>query len=142
MTQEETKEAIKVMQAFADGKKVQFYKKNINKWVICGYPRWDWSLSKYRIAPDQEEPKENPKENPKEKHYRPYTMEEFVKEKHKHDGFIKEIGNYKTYGVIIAGIGNFCIHLERYGAFITYQELFKRFVWSDDETPCGKEVTE
>lgn len=136
MTREETKEAAEVMIAFANGKKIE--KGDIHYggviWVKVTEPDWNWYANPhlYRIAPDQEEPKE--------KHYRPYTREEFIEEMRKHDGFIKKIENDKTYGSVIVVIGYFRIHLELYGG-ITYQKLLERFVWSDDGTPCGKEVT-
>lgn len=50
MTREQTKEAIRIMQAFVDGKEVQF------KWGSMGWsstdkPEWNWSAYDYRIKP-------------------------------------------------------------------------------------------
>lgn len=50
MTREQTKEAIRVMQAYVDGKEVQF------KWGSMGWsstdkPEWNWSAYDYRIKP-------------------------------------------------------------------------------------------
>jgi hypothetical protein len=46
---EQTKEAIRVMQAFADGKEVE-HRYN-GKWVKIYVPRWDWDNTNYRIKP-------------------------------------------------------------------------------------------
>jgi hypothetical protein len=46
---EQTKEAIRVMQAFADGKEVE-HRYN-GKWVKIYLPRWDWDNTEYRIKP-------------------------------------------------------------------------------------------
>lgn len=133
MTREETKEAIRIMQAYVDGKQIQV--RNGMGWRNCLEPTWAWYGTTFRIAPDQEEPKE--------KHYRPYTMEEFVQEMHKHDGFIKARA-FDKYGVSVIFIGRDFIRIT-IGHSIenhSYRELSNYFVWSDDGTPCGKEVTE
>lgn len=50
MTREEIKEAAKVMEAYADGKKVQ--KQDINGlWIDCDNPMFDWASFNYRIKP-------------------------------------------------------------------------------------------
>lgn len=134
MTREETKDAIRVMQAFADGKRIEFYDMDSKCWAsMDNYPPvWDWFNTKYRIAHDQEEPKE--------KHYRPYTMEEFVKDMHKHDGFVNTRDD-NVYGYFVCYVGRSEILVN--GAFIQYTTLLEKgYVWSDDGTPCGKEVTE
>ena len=49
MTREQTIEAIRVMQAFVDGKEVQsMYAGN---WQTVTVPRWDWPNYNYRIKP-------------------------------------------------------------------------------------------
>ena len=49
MNIEETKEAIRVMQGFVDGKEVQsMYAGN---WQTVNVPRWDWPNYNYRIKP-------------------------------------------------------------------------------------------
>lgn len=49
MNTEQTIEAIKVMQAFVDGKEVQSMYDG--KWSTVHVPRWSWDDTKYRIKP-------------------------------------------------------------------------------------------
>ena len=49
MNIEETKEAIRVMQAFVDGKEVQFHARD--GWKRTDLPEWQFSATKYRIKP-------------------------------------------------------------------------------------------
>jgi hypothetical protein len=48
MTIEETKEAIKVMQAYVDGERIEF--KMNGDWVEATTPIWSWRIEDYRIA--------------------------------------------------------------------------------------------
>jgi hypothetical protein len=50
MNIEQTKEAIKVMQAFVDGKEVEALSPD-KKWRRTPGPRWDWDNTEYRIKP-------------------------------------------------------------------------------------------
>ena len=73
MTREEIKEAAKVMEAYADEKKVQ--KQDINGlWIDCDNPMFDWASFNYRIKP-------GPKYGPFE------TQEECWNEMLKHQPF-------------------------------------------------------
>jgi hypothetical protein len=52
MNIEQTKEAIKVMQAFVDGKEVKV--KGMlagSAWLPAGAPCWNWQMMEYRIKP-------------------------------------------------------------------------------------------
>jgi hypothetical protein len=49
MNIEQTKEAIKVMQAFVDGKEVEHW--YYEMWVKIHVPRWNWDDTQYRIKP-------------------------------------------------------------------------------------------
>jgi hypothetical protein len=49
MNREQTIEAIRVMQAFVDGKEVQVL--FAGKWQTSHIPNWDWILQEYRIKP-------------------------------------------------------------------------------------------
>ena len=49
MNIEETKEAIRIMQAFVDGKEVEHW--YYEMWVKIHVPRWDWGNTEYRIKP-------------------------------------------------------------------------------------------
>lgn len=73
MTTEETRNAVKVMEAYANGKKIQYLSNN-NKWIDTHNPIFDWYNCVYRIKP---EPK-----------YRPFkSQEECWQEMHKHPDF-------------------------------------------------------
>ena len=48
MTKEKTKEAIKVMQAYVDGEKVEY--RFCGGWMPASRPRWNWSEIDFRIA--------------------------------------------------------------------------------------------
>ena len=50
MTREETKEAIRVMQAFVDGKDLE-YKRHDGVWMLTTMPSWNWNSIEYRIKP-------------------------------------------------------------------------------------------
>ena len=50
MNIEETKEAIRVMQAFVDGKDLEVLGP-VGKWEPVNCPRWGWDDTKYRIKP-------------------------------------------------------------------------------------------
>ena len=49
MNIEETKEAIRIMQAVVDGKEVEHW--YYEMWVKIHVPRWDWGNTEYRIKP-------------------------------------------------------------------------------------------
>jgi hypothetical protein len=59
MTIEETKEAIKVMQAFVDGKKIEITNNSTepNTWTdfYDDSPTWNWYVFSYRIKPEPKE---------------------------------------------------------------------------------------
>jgi hypothetical protein len=48
MSREETKQAIKVMQAYVDGAEIERLELS-NKWTATSAPRWDWIHYPYRI---------------------------------------------------------------------------------------------
>jgi hypothetical protein len=50
MTREETKDAIRVMQAYVDGKEVEAFSP-CQKWERVTAPRWGWDDTQYRIKP-------------------------------------------------------------------------------------------
>jgi len=62
MTKEETKERIAVMQAYVDGKEIEFWDDEDPVWCLTSSPAWDPSL-KYRIKPT---PKYRPFESAEE----------------------------------------------------------------------------
>ena len=50
MTREQTIEAIRVMQAFVDGKEVEYQIRG-GHWVAAMPPNWNWPNTQYRIKP-------------------------------------------------------------------------------------------
>ena len=73
MTIKEIRDAAKVMEAYANGKKIQFLDE-YNNWIDVTNPTFNWSIYIYRVKP---EPK-----------YRPFkNQEECWNEMHKHPNF-------------------------------------------------------
>ena len=94
MTREEAKELLPIIQAFAEGKNIQ-YKDDMDRWVDIKNPSFK-SFFEYRIKP---EPK-----------YRPFkTREECWEEMMKHQpfGWVKEISSEMLY--LINGISDMSI---------------------------------
>ena len=94
MTREEAKELLPIIQAFAEGKNIQ-YKDDMDRWVDIKNPSFK-SFFEYRIKP---EPK-----------YRPFkSQEECWKEMLKHQpfGWVKEISSEMLY--LINGISDMSI---------------------------------
>ena len=90
MTTEETRVAVKVMEAYANGKKIQ-YLNDENEWIDTPKPFFDWHNYVYRIKPE----------------YRPFkTQEECWQEMHKHPDFGWLYYKEKGYYVNINAIGD------------------------------------
>ena len=51
MNREQTIEAIRVMQAYVDGKEVEFQISNGGRWVTAMTPGWNWPEATFRIKP-------------------------------------------------------------------------------------------
>lgn len=95
MTREELKEAAKVMEAYANGKKIQcnYNCQDDEGWVDTDNPSFNWDKYVYRIKPESK--------------YRPFkTQEECWNEilKHQPFGWVKEISSEMLY--LINGISN------------------------------------
>ena len=93
MTREETRDAVKVMEAYANGKKIQ-YLNDDNEWIDTPKPFFDWHNYVYRIKP---EPK-----------YRPFkSQEECWHEMHKHPdfGWVVTKDSKIMYHIGVVGIG-------------------------------------
>ena len=50
MNIEQTKEAIRIMQAFVDGKELE-YERPDGIWTLIKNPCWNWNTQEYRIKP-------------------------------------------------------------------------------------------
>ena len=92
MTREEIKEAAKVMEAYDNGKEIQFLNEEDDKWIDTPIPLFNWDKYTYRIKP---EPK-----------YRPFeSQEECWHEMHKHPDFgwvLDNVGEYVNLSRILS----------------------------------------
>lgn len=120
MTKEQTTKAIKVMQAYLDGKTIQM-RGTASEWIDCsGAPAWDFFRYNYRIKPEST--------------YRPY------KNKHEMDAAVNEHGYYvvginsKCIGIIINWNDN-AVEISGYGT-MSYIDFLKNKRWLYG-SPCG-----
>lgn len=92
MTRETIKDRINVMQAYLDGKDVEYYDENSNEWELAINPSWSDKL-RYRIKP--------------EAIYRPFkSAQECIEELKKHEpfGWVKHRPNVGDYCSSITSI--------------------------------------
>ena len=127
MTIKEIRDAAKVMEAYANGKKIQFLDE-YNNWIDVTNPTFNWSIYIYRVKP---EPK-----------YRPFkNQEECWNEMHKHSNFgwikgnvtgeykqIVRIYNYKSELIFNIGYNG--------SADYSSETLFTSYTFADG-TPFG-----
>ena len=114
MTIGEIREAAKVMEAYANGKKIQ-YLNDDNEWIDTPKPFFDWHNYVYRIKPGLR--------------YRPFeTKEECWNEMHKHldFGWLRE----KESGYLFNTIAVFDSIRIKENAY-NYSLVFKRFEFLD-----------
>jgi len=127
MTREKAKELAEILQAYSEGKNIQFFESH------DGWQDWSDNESEifddmdYRIKP---EPKYVPFENSKE-------MYEAIR---KHGAWVHL--RFKDYEEYYA-INTICkdgvlIGDDEDGNERCFDEMVKDFVWADDGTPCGK----
>ena len=132
MTKEEIKEAAKVMEAYANGKKIQCNDNHLcnGEWVTTDNPSFNWDKYAYRIKP---EPK-----------YRPFkSQEECWNEMLKHQPFGWVKSKVKGYFHLI-GLVQWASELEDVMiVFATSEQLarssrslFEDFIFADG-TPFG-----
>jgi len=107
----QTKECIRVMQAFVDGKEVEV--REVDEWRRTFIPLWQWHTNDYRIKPTAT--------------LRPWTAEEvplgaWIKSKHDH---------WKSLILEVDRIGKICV----YGGTIFREAALENHEHSTD---CGK----
>lgn len=107
-----TAEMIAVMQAYEDGKEIEFYHNGYSKWRKSPDPTWDWYRNDYRVKPEPE--------------YIPFTFEdaEFLigkAVKHKKEDYL----------IVIAWCTNEATSLAN------YKKLLDDYIFLDG-SPCGK----
>ena len=79
MTKQETIECIKVMQAFVDGKEIEYLDLRRNKeWRHASYPIWDWTTFNYRIKSEPEKSRQELLDELKQL-IQKYDFDEYIK---------------------------------------------------------------
>ena len=119
MTREEAKELLPIIQAFAEGKAIQFKTKYVD-WIETDCPTWV-KQSQYRIKP---EPK-----------YRPFeSQEECWQEMHQHPdfGWVLAKDSKIMYHICVVGIGYVLID----SMSPIFSEAFAEYKFTDG-TPFG-----
>lgn len=121
-------EMIAVMQAYADGKKIEVreidpFEEIVTPLRVCD-PIWNWVHCDYRIKP---EPK-----------YRPYAnAEECFADVKKHGGWIDGV-MCDHHKAMITYISNDAVYTSALTTAATrFEDLLNNFHWADDGTPCG-----
>ena len=130
MTVQEIREAAKIMEAYANGKKIQCNDNHLGngEWVTTDNPSFNWDKCAYRIKP---EPK-----------YRPFkSQEECWQEMHKHPDFGwikgKVTGEYKQV-IRVFGCKTELIFNISYNSPADYspEMMFSSYTFTDG-TPFG-----
>lgn len=123
MTKEETENAIKVMQAYVDGKQIEYCELKEKEWRLCGNPLFDWNAFNYRIS---KEPQYRPFQSPLE------CLQEM--QKHRPEGWVSYEGNY--YDIINVNDGS--IYL--LDSILTFKQACKECAFPDTEEPFGIKI--
>lgn len=122
MTKEETKKEISIMQAYVNGKQIQYRKDNGGEWYDTDTPLWCWHETQYRIKP--------------EKKVRPYTFDEMCEAVKEHGLLVKTKGIKETF--TICGFDETNVFYKT-DTCETYEDFLNNNVWFDDNSPCGIE---
>ena len=121
MRKKYTEDCIKVMQAYVEGKQIQY--KDDEVWIDIENPDWDWHNWEYRIKP---EPKYRPFANAQE------CLEEM--KKHQPFGWVKDKYSFCPIEMICDSFSKECIKC--YGTWFTPEKIFKDSTFLDG-TPFG-----
>ena len=122
MTREEAKELLPIIQAFAEGKTIQFRERDIEE------PSFDGCINEYRIKPKQ---------------VRPYTLKELVEAIKIHGPIIKahEESYEDGYYTIVFFSGEDIGIIDAYNDEIKYysynEYTSETWSWADDGSPIG-----
>ena len=117
MNRQQAKDLLPIIQAFAEGKIIEFRNKSFKEWAEIENPSFDPSITNYRIKP---EPKYRPFRNAEE------CWQEMLK--HQPFGWIEDKEANEYFNVQCIASGDKAIDL--------YTRLFKRCVFIDG-TPFG-----
>ena len=120
MTREEAKAKLPIIQAFAEGKTIQFY--NGDEWADLVEVTFGASPDKYRIKPEQK--------------YRPFkSQKECWQEMQKHQPFGWVRGKYSTVLYHIDSIANDRV-VYAFGSHMNFDFIIKNYEFADG-TPFG-----
>jgi hypothetical protein len=131
-----TQEKIEVMQAYAEGRKIQMRPKEFKEWDDWGIseePEWDWCLNEYRIKPEST--------------YRPYKdTEEMIADFRKKVGmgypklFLPSVWVKRKDGTdfakLITEFGYICVWLSVIQEGVSLKVLFQDYTYLDGSL-CG-----
>ena len=127
MTREEIRDAVKVMEAYANGKKIQY--KEISEWLDTSLPLFNWAKYKYRVKP---EPK-----------FRPFeTKEECWQEMLKHQPFGWVTDKCKYVHIVCVRQSNIEFNPDTddnvlYSCIMTFSDVLEQGYTFVDGTPFG-----
>lgn len=108
-------EIIAVIQAYEDGKVVQ-YEAYTGEWYSVKTPEWNFQKWSYRVKPEPEPPR-----------YEPFGFE---------DDLVGKVVVIHKSKYLITGQSERKIHIVN-GGFISYKELLESYKFLDG-SPCGK----
>ena len=123
MTKEETENAIKVMQAYVDGKQIEYCKVEEKEWKLCDTPLFDWNAFNYRVSI---EPQYRPFQSPLE------CCQEI--QKHRLNNWIEYIGRYYNITYIDNCGISFPDHI------LTFKEAYMNCTFPDTGEPFGIKI--
>lgn len=121
MRRKYTADCIKVMQAYVEGKQIQY--KDDEVWIDIECPDWDWHNWEYRIKPELK--------------CRPFrNAEECLEEMKKHQpfGWVKD--KYSFYPIEMIGTNFSKGWIKCYGIWMTPEQVFNKVTFLDG-TPFG-----
>lgn len=122
MTRQQAKELLPIVQAFVEGKTIEFRTNSISKWIETTTPKFDL-LHEYRIKP---EPK-----------YRPFrNKEECWNEMLEHQpfGWVKHTSSNEYFYSILEVVDDGCVFV--YGPMVPFDEVYEFNTFADG-TPFG-----
>lgn len=125
-------EIIAVLQAYKEGKTIEFYDSSAGKWIECINPVWDFEHIKYRIKPENS--------IKLEPHYRPFESAKEVMEAIKEHGVWVKTSSGCRMGISQFNNTTIWFGVARYGR--SFKVAFDGYYFEKDGTPFGKLVEE
>ncbi len=119
MNREQAKELLPIIQAFAEGKTIEFRNKSFKEWTEINNPSFDPTITNYRIKPEP-------------KYHSFLNAEECWQEMQKHQpfGWIKASHGYFN----IIGIMNDKINFGTNNNWLDYEYMFNMYKFIDGTT--------